>query len=270
MMRAESTTYSCSARIPPFLRASFGPGSHVVTNVEVWRDILPPGRAQRRAACAAVVPRPETFVRRIAPGVNQEKNRMKLVFLNFAVLLLAGSLGAQNVTVTVSTQGNKVITETTGSSPQSATLARVDVCSDGDGDINVSTSRVSAALTLAEGYPIYGSDVVDAVLNVLQQRDVFTRAQKIVAAGAGTATLITALFKTLSPTTIAIVQAAPAIAAAILPAVADARDLAAVSRKILADNTTLALGKKGSGNDCHTGLVVAMSGSVKIDKIVVQ
>ncbi len=195
---------------------------------------------------------------------------MKLVVLNLAGLWLAAALSAQTVPVTVSSQGNQVITETTGSSPQGATLARVDVCSDGDTDTNISTSRISAALTVAEGYSIYGSDVVDAVLTVLQQRDVFTRAQKIVAAGAGTATLITALFKTLSPTAIAVLQAAPAIASAVLPAVVDARDLAAVSKKILADNSTLALGKKGSGNDCHTGLVVAMTSSVKIDHIAVQ
>jgi len=195
---------------------------------------------------------------------------MKLVCLSFAGLIFSAALSAQNVTVTVSSQGTQVISETTGTSPKSATLARVDVCTDGDSDTNVSTSRVSAALAVAEGYSIYGSDVVDAVLTVLQRKDVFARAQKATAAAAGAATLITAMFRTLSPTTIAVIQAAPAIAAAVLPAVGDPRDLATISKKILADNTTLALGKKGSGNDCHTGLIVAMASAVKIDKIPVQ
>ena len=187
-----------------------------------------------------------------------------------AVLILATGLSAQTVNVTVSGQGRDAIAETTGFSPKSATLARLDICTDGDTDTNVSTTRISAAVTLAEGYSIYGSDVVDSVLNVLQQKDVFARARKAVAAGTQSATLITALFKTLSPATVAVLQAAPAIAAAVLAAVGDPRDLATLSRKILADNTTLALGKKGSGNDCHTGLVVAMTGTVKIHKVMVQ
>ena len=70
--------------------------------------------------------------------------------------------------------------------------------------------------------------------------------------------------------TIAIAQSAPAIAAAILPAVGDPRDLGLLSRKILQDNTTFVLGKKGAGNDCHTGLVVAMTNAVKIDRVPVQ
>jgi hypothetical protein len=188
----------------------------------------------------------------------------------FAGLIFVVAVSAQTVTVTVSNQGNRVISETTGSLPKSATLARLDICGEGDTDTNVSTSRVAAAVTLAEGYSIYGSDVVDAVLAVMQEKDLFRRAQKALAAGTNAATLIAALFKTLSPMTIVILQAAPAIAAAILPAVGDPRDLAILSRKILPDNTALALGKKGSGNDCHTGLVVAMTGSVKIDKIAVQ
>ena len=98
----------------------------------------------------------------------------------------------------------------------------------------------------------------------------FTRAQKALAAGANTATLLTALFKTLSPVTVSILQAAPAIAQAILPAVGDPRDLAALGQKILQDNTALTLGKKGSGNDCHSGLAVAATGIVKIDRVDVQ
>ncbi len=188
----------------------------------------------------------------------------------FAVLILASGLSAQTVNVTVSSQGREAIAETTGFSPKTATLARLDICTDGDADTNVSTTRVSAAVTLAEGYSIYGSDVVDSVLSVLQQKDVFSRARKAIASGTQSATLITALFKTLSPTTVAVLQAAPAIAAAVLPAVGDPRDLAALSKKILADNTALALGKKGSGNDCHTGLVVAMTSAVRIQKLAVQ
>jgi hypothetical protein len=56
----------------------------------------------------------------------------------------------------------------------------------------------------------------------------------------------------------------------VLPAVGDPRDLAALSQRIMQDNSALTLGKRGSGNDCHSGLAVAMTGSIKIDKVTVQ
>jgi hypothetical protein len=187
----------------------------------------------------------------------------------FALLVTAATLAAQ-VTATVSSQGAGPISATTGYTPKAAALARLDVCNEGPTDANVATSRVAAAVISAEQYSIYGSDVVDAVLAALQQKDAFTRAQKALAAGTNAATIITALFKTLSPTTVAVLQAAPAIAAAVLPAVGDPRDLALLSRRIQQDNTTFILGKKGAGNDCHTSLVVAMTGSVRIDRLQVQ
>jgi hypothetical protein len=181
-----------------------------------------------------------------------------------AALALAGNASAQ-VTLTISSQGTEAMTLATGYTSKTATLVRLDACNEGDA-LSVSTTRLAAAVIGTEQYGIYGSDVVNDVLQVLQQKDVFTRAQKIVAAGANTATLITALFKTLSPLTVTVLQAAPAIAQAVLPAVGDPRDLAALSKQIMQDNATLALGKKGSGNDCHTALAVAMTGAVKIDK----
>jgi len=187
----------------------------------------------------------------------------------FAFLAIAASLSAQ-VTATISSQGTRPISQTTGYTPKTAVLARIDVCNEGDSDANVATSRVAASVIAAEQYSLYGSDVIDAVLAALQQKDVFTRAQKALTAAANTATLITALFRTLSPATVAILQAAPAIAAAILPAVGDPRDLALLSQKIQQDNTVFVLGKKGSGNDCHTGLVVATTGTVKIDRVQIQ
>jgi hypothetical protein len=179
--------------------------------------------------------------------------------------------GGPLVTAVVSSQGTDVIKQTTGYAPKNATLIRVDICNaDPQSDHNQSVSGAIAAVVLQEQYSIYGSDVVNAVLAQLQSKDVFTRAQKAIAAGANAATLLTALFKTLSPTTVSILQAAPAIAQAVLPAVGDPRDLAALGQKVLQDNTALALGKKGSGNDCHSGLAVAMTGTVKIDKVTVQ
>lgn len=185
------------------------------------------------------------------------------------VFLSAGSLAAQ-VTATISSQGTQVISQTTGYSPKSAVLARIDVCNQAAEDANIAVSRVSSSVILAEQYSLYGSDVVDAVLAALQQKDLFTRAQKAVASGANAAILLTALFKTWTPFTVAVIQAAPAIAAAILPAVGDPRDLAVLSKKIMQDNTTFVLGKKGSGNDCHTGLAVAMTPAVNIDQIAIQ
>jgi hypothetical protein len=175
------------------------------------------------------------------------------------------------VTAVISSQGTDVIKQTTGYAPKGTTLIRVDICnSDPANDHNQSVSGAMAAITLQEQYSIYGSDVVNAVLAQLQQKDVFTRAQKAIAAGNNAVTLLTALFKTLNPSTVAILQAAPAIAQAVLPAVGDPRDLAALGQKIYQDNTALTLGKKGSGNDCHSGLAVAMTGTIKIDKVTVQ
>lgn len=203
----------------------------------------------------------------------------------FSLLVWAATLAAQtaaptppvqtsanpagSVTVTVSPQGTDVIKQTTGYTPKNASLVRLDTCNEGEA-ASVSTSRIIAAVIVQQKYGIYSSDVVADVLNVLQSKDVFTRARKIITAGANTATLLTALFKTLTPLAVGALQSAPAIAQAILPAVGDPRDMAALSRQILADNGTLALGKKGSGNDCHTGIVVAMSGTPSIATVEVQ
>jgi hypothetical protein len=203
-----------------------------------------------------------------------------------ATLILSGAVYAQDttpfvtlpdfapgpiVTAVISGQGTDIIKRTTGYRPASSSLARIDICNvDPQNDHNQSVSGAVAAIVLQEQYSVYGSEVVNAVLAQLQSRDLFTRAQKAIGAASNTAVLLTALFKTLSPTTAAIISAAPSIAQAILPAVGDARDLAALGQKILQDNTALTLGKKGSGNDCHTGLVVVMAPAVKIARVTVQ
>jgi hypothetical protein len=195
------------------------------------------------------------------------KTIMSLVALSIGVFAQQTPV----VTAVVSPQGTDVIKQTTGYSPKNASLIRIDICNaDSASDHNQSMSGAMAAIMLQEQYSIYGSDVVTAVLNQLQSRDVFTRAQKAITAGSNTATLLTALFKTLSPTTVAVLQAAPAIAQAVMPAVGDPRDLAALGQKILQDNTSLSLGRKGSGNDCHSGLAIAMTGTIKIDRVAVQ
>jgi hypothetical protein len=196
-----------------------------------------------------------------------------------AALVLTSAVYAQDsaivtapiVTAVISGQGTDVIKRTTGYTPPNSALARVDICNiDAQNDHNQSVSGAVAAIALQEQYSVYGSDVVNAVLAQLQSKDLFTRAQKALGAASSTAVLLTALFKTFSPATAALISAAPAIAMAILPAVGDPRDLAALGQKILQDNTALTLGKKGSGNDCHTGLIVVMTGAVKIVKITVQ
>jgi hypothetical protein len=187
------------------------------------------------------------------------------------LLALPGILSAQTVSATISGQGTDVIKRTTGYNPVGSALARVDICNeDAQNDHNQSISGALGAIALQEQYSIYGSDVVSAVLAQLQTKDLFTRAQKVIAAASGTAVLMTALFKTFSPFTAAVISAGPAIAQAVLPAVGDPRDLAALGQKILQDNTALTLGKRGSGNDCHTGLIVVMSSAVRISKITVQ
>jgi hypothetical protein len=191
----------------------------------------------------------------------------------FALMALSIGAFAQQplVTAVVSSQGTSVITQTTGYTPKNTTLMRVDICNaDPLNDHNQSVSGALAAIVLQEQYSIYGSDVVNAVLAQLQSKDVFTRAQKAISAGASTATLLAALFKTLSPMTVSVIQAGPAIAQAVLPAVGSPRDLSELGQKILQDNTALTLGKRGSGNDCHSGLAVAATGAVKIDRVTVQ
>jgi hypothetical protein len=199
------------------------------------------------------------------------KKIIALMAMSIGLFAQQPSGGAPLVTAVVSSQGTDVIGQTTGYAPKKAVLIRVDICnSDPRSDHNQSVSGALAEIALREQYSIYGSDVVNAVLAELQSKDVFTRAQKAIGAGAGAVTLLTALFRTLSPATIAILQSAPAIAQAVLPAVGDPRDLATLGRRILQDNTALALGKLGSGNDCHSGLAVAMTGAVRIDRVQLQ
>jgi hypothetical protein len=196
---------------------------------------------------------------------------MALSIGSFAQQQPAASNSVPLVTAIVSPQGVDVIKQTTGYKPSNTSLIRIDICNaDAASEHNQSVSGAMAAIMLQEQYSIYGSDVVSAVLAQLQGKDVFTRAQKAISAGASATTLLTALFRTLSPTTISILQAAPAIAQAVLPAVGDPRDLAALSQRIMQDNSALTLGKRGSGNDCHSGLAVAMTGSIRIDKVTVQ
>ena len=194
-------------------------------------------------------------------------------------LLLALPLAAQSptpipagsITAIVSPQGTEAMKQATGYSSKTSSLMRIDVCNgDAASDHNVSSARLVGSIILKEKTPVYSADVVKAVLLVLQQKDIFTRAQKIISAGGNVVVLLAALFKTVNPTTAAIVSAGPQIAAAILPAVTSQYDLAALAAKLLADNDALALGRAGSGNDCHTGLVVAMSPTVAIDSVVVQ
>lgn len=186
----------------------------------------------------------------------------------FVLFATAISLTAQ-VTVVVSPQDNAAVKTVTGVSLKKATLERLNVCNEGEASA-VSTDRITAAVILEGQYGLYGSDVVADVLAALQAKDAFTRAQKIINAGVNTATLLAAVFKAVSPLTVTALQVAPAIAEAILPAVGSPRDLIDLNKQLMQDNGAIALGRKGSGNDCSTRLVVAMTSAVKITKVVVQ
>jgi hypothetical protein len=183
----------------------------------------------------------------------------------------AGPLvAAASVTAVLSDQGTDVIQKTTGYTPKTATLARVDFCNETASDVTINTSRVASEITLQEQYALYSSVVVDAVLAVLQQKDVYTKFEKLIQAGQTSIPLIAALFKNISPLAVGLSQVAPQVALAILPAIVDPRDLAALSKNLLQDDTTIVLGKRGSGNDCRTGLIVAHTAAVKIEKIAIQ
>lgn len=190
--------------------------------------------------------------------------------LSLILLSLPAFAQGPAISVVIAPQGKQAISLATGYTPKAATLLRVDACNDGPEDRNLSTSRLAAAMELKLGSGVYSSEVVDAVLAALQQRDVFGRAQKAIRASADTALLLTALFKTFTPTTVALLQAAPAIAAAILPAVGDPRDLASLSKRLMQDNGNYPLSKAGSGNDCHTGLVVMVSGAPGVSGFTIQ
>ena len=193
----------------------------------------------------------------------------------FAVSMFAQTAppppGTPTVVAVISPQGQSVIKQVTGYTPKLATLGRVDICNlDPVNDHNQSVSGALSQIIAQTNVPLYSSDVVTAVMAELQQKDKFTRAQKIITAGGNTTLLIAALFKSISPTALVAMQAAPAIAAAILPAVGDPRDLLAMSMKILQDNTSLTLGKAGSGNDCHDGLVIAIASNLTIKTLTIQ
>lgn len=202
-----------------------------------------------------------------AYGVNRlNKKTVLLLLLSIPAFAQTGA----TISVVIAPQGKQAVSLATGYSPKTATLARIDACNDGTEDRNLSTARLVAAVEIKQQSAIYSSEVVDAVLNALQQKDVFYRAQKAIRAGADTSLLLTALFKTFTPTTAALLQAAPQIASAILPAVGDPRDLAALSKRLMQDNAVYALSRAGSGNDCHTGLVVMVSGSPTIAAFTIQ
>ena len=176
-----------------------------------------------------------------------------------------------SIVATISPQGTDVIKLTTGYTPKAASLARVDICNqDPSSDHNVATSRAAAAIMLREKVGIYHSEVVHQVLVALQERSVFNRVSRIIKASSDATIAASAIMKVLSPWGATIAFSAPAIAAAILPAVASPTDIAALSSQIVPDNTTYALGRAGSGNDCKTGLVVIMAPTVAIDTVVVQ
>ena len=198
-------------------------------------------------------------------------------FLSILVLASAAlaqspvSIPAGSITAIISPQGVEAIKQATGYAPKTASLARIDVCNgDPQSDHNLSSARLVGAVIVKEKTPIYSSEVVKSVLLVLQQKDIYTRAQKIIAAGGNVVVLLGALFKTVSPEWAAAATVAPQIAQAILPAVTSQYDLAAMAQKILPDNQPLALGRAGSGNDCRTGLVVAIAPTIAIDTVVVQ
>ena len=181
------------------------------------------------------------------------------------------SIPVGSITAVVSPQGTEAMKQATGYSSKTSALARIDVCNgDQASDHNVSTSRLVSAVVLQSKTPIYSSEVVKAVLVVLQQKDVYRKVSRGISAGANTSILLAALFKTISPLGAALLDAGPRIAEAVLPAISDPRDLIGMAEKILPDNTTLALGRAGSGNDCHTGLLVMMSPTVAIGSVVVQ
>lgn len=186
----------------------------------------------------------------------------------FIPFLLFGASAFGQVSITVSSQGTKAMKTISGYSSPSATLVSLDVCSEGE-EANVSSGRIRKELSLKEGYSFYTYDVVSDVLGILQDKDKFIRVQRAVLAGVTTATIVAAVFKNINPVVIGAIQAAPAIAQAVLPAVGTPRDLLDLEKQLMQDNSSLALGKKGAGNDCQTKLVVAMTGEVKIDTVVI-
>ena len=186
--------------------------------------------------------------------------------MRLALVLLALPAWGQ-LTLQISSQGRGAPRLVTGYSASTATLARIVVCNQAGADRNVASEGLLMTLTDNEGYPFYSSAVVDQVLATLQQRDVFTRAQKAIYAGQQTGIIIASLFKALSPAAVAVLEGAPAIAAAILPAVVDPRDLIGLSHLLLQDNTSFVLGKQGSGNECRVTLAVAMTKEVRTDTI---
>jgi hypothetical protein len=178
---------------------------------------------------------------------------------------------AGSIVATISPQGIDPIKITTNYTPKNASLARVDICNqDPASDHNVATARAAAAIILKQKVGIYDSEVVHQVLIALQEKSVFSRVSRIIKATSDATVAASAILKVLSPWGATIAAAAPGIATAILPAVASPTDIAALASQIVPDNTTYALGRAGSGNDCKTGLIVVMSATVTIDSVIVQ
>lgn len=173
------------------------------------------------------------------------------------------------VSLMIGSQGTDVIKRTVGTIPKRSTLVRMDVCSFGAAT-NISAGQIGYAVAASEGYELYSSDVVNAVLSVLQSRDIYTRLQKAIQAGKNTTLLLTSVLKTLSPQSALIINGAPDVLAAILPALGSPRDIADLGKSLLIDDSTLSLGAIGGGANCKTVKAVAMTTEARIDKVTVQ
>ncbi len=188
--------------------------------------------------------------------------------VSFVLTQDAGPVGS--IIAVISPQGTETIRQVTGQTLPGATVVSVDLCNQDISRHNVSASRVRAEIILQEGYGLYSSATLNAVLAALQNKDVFTRVKKAIDAGGNVSIIVTAIFKKFTPLAASVILGAPQIALAILPAVADPKDLIAFGQKLMADGSVFALSERGSGADCATSLVVAATGSVKVDQIAVQ
>jgi hypothetical protein len=172
-----------------------------------------------------------------------------------------------SVTASISDQGADVIRQATGHTTKTATLVAVRACNETAEDVNVSVSRIYRQIENGGQKPtLYTSDVIAALLDVFQQRDVYNRLFKAGSAATQVIAILTTAFKVISPQLATALLVAGPVYQAILPVIHDPRDLRDLAKQIMQENTTMVLSKY----DCHTGLVIARVPSINHEVVTIQ
>ena len=185
-------------------------------------------------------------IARTAAGRSASITKRSRAMKTFILFLAAAAALSAQVSAVVSDQGSDVIRQTTGYRPKSATL-RASTSATPGMPTRMSPPRASTARSF-----FCSSSIRSTIFRRGRERGawcnsssaMFSRGRKRSLRPGRLPPRCLGAVPDAGAQTVAILQAAPSIAQAILPAAGDPRDLAALGQN-LPDNATLVLGKKG-------------------------